>query len=126
MRGQKEVQINGVNYRITQFGAFQGVKLGKSVAKVALPAIASVMNDLSQNGISGVMEAISDNLDSLDEQTVVDLMSGVTKNNMAIDFDNEFAGNYLVMMKLIWEVIQFNFADFFQMVLADTEDGIQI
>lgn len=122
MRNQKTVELNGQNYLITQFGAKQGVKLGKKVAKVALPAVAAIYGgDNEEFAIPIMMEVVSENLDYLDEDTIQELLSLTTKNNYAINFDDEFAGNYLTLAKLVWEVVQFNFADFFQLAHGGTE-----
>jgi hypothetical protein len=67
-----------------------------------------------------LMEVVSENLDYLDDATIQELLSSTTKNNYAIDFDNEFAGNYMTLFNLLWEVVQFNFSDFFQVAQGDT------
>ena len=124
MRNQKTVELNGQNYLITQFGAKQGVKLGKKVAKVALPAVAAIYGGdeaTSEHAIPIMMEVVAENLDYLDEDTIQELLSLTTKNNYAINFDDEFAGNNLTLFKLLWEVVNFNFADFFQLAQGGTE-----
>lgn len=127
MRQQKEIVLNEEKYLITQFGAKQGVKLGKKVAKVALPAVAAIYGDDSggEYTMPLLMEVVSENLDYLDEATIQELLSSTTKNGYAIDFDNAFAGNYLTLFKLLWEVVQFNFADFFQLAQGDTGQAEQ-
>lgn len=124
MRKQKEVEINGSKYLMTQFGAKQGVKLGKKVAKIALPAVAAIYGGdetTNEYAIPIMMEVVSENLDHLDEDTIQELLSSTTKSNYAINFDDEFAGNYVTLFKLLWEVVQFNFADFFQLAQGGTE-----
>jgi hypothetical protein len=127
MRKQEEFEVNGSKYLVTQFGAKQGVKLGKKVAKVALPAIAAVYGNeaSSEYAIPVMMEVVSENLDYLDEDTIQELLSLTTKNNYAINFDDEFAGNYLTLFKLLWEIVQFNFADFFQLAQGGTDQADQ-
>lgn len=127
MRKQKEVVINDQKYLVTQFGAKQGVKLGKKVAKIALPAVAAVYGDESTGefAIPILMEVVSENLDYLDDDTIQELLSATTKNNYTINFDDEFAGNYLTLFKLLWEIVQFNFADFFQLAQGGTEPVAQ-
>jgi hypothetical protein len=121
MRKQHQVELNGDKYTITQFGARQGIKLGKKVAKIALPAFGALYSDPDEDASMGIlMEVVSENLDYLDDATIQELLSSTTKNNYAIDFDNEFAGNYMTLFNLLWEVVQFNFSDFFQVAQGDT------
>lgn len=110
MRKQKETIINGNKYLITQFGAIQGLRLGKSVARILLPAMSSVFGGEDVD-TSKMMETVAENLDKLDEDVVVELLSSTYKNKKAIDFDSEFSGNYYTLFLLLWEVIEFNFSD---------------
>lgn len=122
MREQKKVTVNGDDYLITQFGARKGVKLGKKVARVILPAVGKVFQEGSQEtNFGNILETVADNLDELDDHTIEELLSETTHRNMNIDFDNHFAGNYGGLFLLLWEVIQFNFEDVFQIVPGDTE-----
>ena len=114
MRKQKEVEINGDKYQITQFGGRQGLKLGKKVAKVLLPSLAAAYKDGDEPSLGDLMEAIVDHIDDLDDQTIMEMLSLTTKNKFAIDFDTEFAGNYGTLLQLLWEIVSFNFADFLQ------------
>lgn len=123
MREQKQVTIDGYDYLITQFGARKGVKLGKKCSKVILPAIAKVYGDESQEmNLGSVLEAIADHIDDLDEATIEELLSETTCNKYALDFDKHFAGRYSALFKLLWEVIEFNFQDVFQIVAEDTTE----
>lgn len=122
MRKQKQVQINGDTYLLEQFGARQGFKLGKKVAKLALPTIGALYGTEDEFSLSVAAEVVAEHLDELDDQTIQELLSSATKNKYAIDFDNEFAGNYMTLFKLLWEIIQFNFSDIlFQMAPGVTE-----
>lgn len=122
MRQQKEVSINGDKYQLTQFGARQGFKLGKKVAKLALPTIGALYGSDEEFSLSVAAEVVAEHLDDLDEQTVMELLGSATKNKYAINFDDEFAGNYMTLFKLLWEIVQFNFSDIlFQMAPDATE-----
>lgn len=124
MRQQKEIELNGDKYQLTQFGARQGIKLGKKVARLLLPALAAVYSENQEDfELAAALEVVGENLDHLDDATIQELLSSVTKNKYAIDFDNEFAGNYMTLFKLLWEVIQFNFSDLFSM--AQVVSGAQ-
>lgn len=111
---QKNVTVNGEEYLITQFGARKGWKLGRKVAKVMLPVISKFYSE--EGGSFGdMMEAVAENIDQLDDQTIDELLSNVSYKKQQIDIDNHFAGNYGSMLLLIWEVIMYNFQDVFTM-----------
>lgn len=122
MRQQKQVEVNGNTYLITQFGGRQGLKLGKKVARVILPAVGKVFQEDSEQATFGnILETVAENLDELDDRTIEELLSETHFNKAAIDFDTHFAGNYSGLFLLLWEVIQFNFQDVFQIVPGATE-----
>lgn len=118
---QKEVTIKGEKYLMTQFGGIKGVKLGKRVGRILLPIIGAAMTEGDESGAGGIIQVIVDNLDHLDEQLIMELVSSVTKGGVAIDFDKEFAGNYDTLFMLLQEVIEFNFNSLFQMGLNGSE-----
>jgi len=122
MRDQKQVTIDGYDYLITQFGARKGVKLGKKVGRVILPAIAKIYDSSNEFDISAVIQAVAENLDELEEETIEELLSETTCNKYAIDFDKHFAGKYSSLFKLLWEIIDFNFASIFSEVPGVTEE----
>jgi len=121
MREQKQVEIDGDTFLITQFGAKKGVKLGKKVAKVMLPAIGKMYGGEDEVNFGDMLEVIAEHLDELDEQTIEELLSETTVNKYAIDYDNYFAGNYGVLFQLLWEIISVNFQDVFS-ALPGTEE----
>lgn len=110
MRKQKEVVVNGDKYLITQFGAIKGMRLGKAVARAVLPAVSQIFGEDGVDTVN-IMESVAENLDKIDENVIVELLSETSKNKMSIDFDNEFSGNYYTLFMLVWEVIEFNFSD---------------
>lgn len=107
---QKEVIIDGDKYIIEQFGAVKGFRVGKRVAKVLLPAISKAFGE-EEASMSDLMSVVADNIDSIDEDTIMELLSNTTKNKYAINFDRDFARRYMTLFKLLWEIIQFNFSD---------------
>jgi len=121
MREQKEVTINGDKFLITTFGARKGIKLGKKVARVMLPAIGKMYGGDEEVNFGDMLEVIAENLDELDDQTIEELLSETTVNKYAIDFDSYFAGNYGTLFQLLWEVISANFEDVFS-ALPGTEE----
>lgn len=124
MRKQKEVVINSDKYLLTQFGGMEGVRIGKKVAKIMLPIFSSMFaEDQVEPSMMDIMTTVGEHLDEIDDETVVKLISSVTKNGYAIKFDDEFAGNYSTLFKLLWEVVQFNFSDllFLEPTAEETE-----
>ncbi len=121
MREQKQVEIDGYTYLINQFGARKGIKLGKKVSKVILPAISKIYgSEETEMNLGAVLEAIADHIDELDDHTIEELLSETTVNKYQIDFDSHFAGRYSALFKLLWEVVEFNFQDVFSQVVGDT------
>lgn len=110
MREQKEVFIGNDKYLIQQFGAVKGFRIGKKVGRVMLPVISKAFGE-EEASMADLMDIVAENIDYIDEETIIELVSETTKNKQMIDFDNEFAGNYMTLFKLIWEIIQFNFSD---------------
>ena len=49
-------------------------------------------------------------------ELIKEILSGVTKNNMPVDFENEFQLNYGNLFKLIKEVLEFNYRDVFSLL----------
>lgn len=121
MREQHKVTINNNEYLITQFGARKGIRVGKKVAKVMLPAIGKMYGESEEVSFGDMLETVADNLDELDDQTIMELISETTVNKMTIDFDDHFSGNYGTLFYLLWEIIQYNFSDIFSVVPGGTE-----
>lgn len=120
---QKEVKINEDTYLLTQFGGMKGLKYGKRVGRILLPIMSVVFSgDGEEVSMGRVIDVVVDNLDELDEDLIVKLVTeGVTKNGVQIDFDKEFAGNYDTLVKLLQEIVQFNFQSLFQLGLDGSE-----
>lgn len=121
---QKEVTIKGDKYLITQFGGIKGIKLGKRVGRILLPILGAVYSEEGEEfNLSKLIDTVVENLDQLDDQLIMELVSGVTKNGVQIDFDKEFAGNYDTLFKLLQSVVEFNFQSLFQMGLDGSVEG---
>src|SRR5690606_1446630 len=107
MREQKEIKIGNDTYLLHQFGAIEGLKYQKALAKVLLPAIAEISKaDVSQESAIMIgMSKLAENLDQVDEKMIEAMVvRGATKNNMSINFDNEFAGKYMELFQLVKEI----------------------
>lgn len=112
MRQQKQVTIGSDTYLLTQFGGVEGLKIGKQVAKVMLPIFSSMFSNTDKEpSMTDIITVVGEHLDEIDVETIMKLMTSVTKNGFAIKFDDEFGGNWSTLFKLVWEVIQFNYSD---------------
>lgn len=125
MREQKTVTISGEDYLLQQFGAIEGLKYQKALAQVILPAIAeiSAAGEMSeQSAIAVGMSKLAENIDKIDEKMIEAMVvRGATKNNLGINFDNEFAGKYVELFNLLKEIVLFNFGSVFTMLGSEEE-----
>lgn len=120
MLKQKEVNVGGEQYLISTLPATKGLKVLKSLTKLLGPAFAELTkggDGEEVNLVSLAVEKLIDNLDNCDvESLVVSLMTCVTKQNMAINFDMEFAGSYDKLFLLAKEVVDLNYGSVFTLV----------
>lgn len=108
---QKTVEVAGESYFLTQFPATKGLKILKQLIKLIGPSAAEIFKD---GNISAAVDKLVENLDSVDVETLVkEMVSSVSKGNVAVNFDNEFAGSYAKLLLLVREVVEFNFGDVF-------------
>lgn len=125
MREQKTVTIDGQDYLLHQFGAIEGLKYQKALAQVLLPAIAEITKggEMSEeSAVSIGMTKLAENIDKVDERMIEAMVvRGATKNNMSINFDNEFAGKYMQLFQLVKEIVLFNFGSVFTMLGSEDE-----
>lgn len=126
MREQKEIQVAGDTYLLHQYGAIEGLKYQKGLARVLLPAIAEITQSgegLSEaSAIARAMDKLAENIDKIDERMIEAMVvRGATKNNVAINFDNEFSGSYMKLFQLLKEIIMFNFGSVFTMLGSEEE-----
>jgi len=125
MREQKTVEIGGKSYLLNQFGAIEGLRYQKALARVILPAIAEISKSggLSEGeALSIGMSKLAENIDKVDEKMIEAMVTrGATVDNMAINFDNQFAGKYLELFQLLKEIVLFNFGSVFTMLGSEEE-----
>ena len=108
---QKEIEINGDKYIISTIPGTDGVKLGARIAKFA----GVVMEGAAVHG--NMASAIAVALVSTDDDEIVDLVKQlakkVTKNNIQVNFDNDFQGEYDVLLDIVKESLLLNFGSVF-------------
>ena len=108
---QKSVSINGEDFLLTQFPATKGIKILKQLIKLIGPAAAEIFKE---GDIGGAVGKLVENLDQVDvENLLKEMVATAAKGNVAINFDNEFAGEYAKLLKLVKEIVEFNFGDVF-------------
>ncbi|HET8688017.1 MAG TPA: hypothetical protein VFM18_15385 [Methanosarcina sp.] len=107
---QKTVEVGGTTYMLTQFPASRGIRIMKQLVKLLGPLIAGG----EAGNLGEALDKMFDSLDSIDvENLLKEMMSSVTKENMSINFDMEFAGDYRKLFELAKEVTEFNFGNVF-------------
>ena len=112
---QKEVNILGETYLLTQFPGMTGLKLGKQLIKTLGPSFA-VLSAGEASSITGALNILFENLDDNSEALIIALVSSATKGTMAINFNTEFAGSYDKLFLLVKEIVEFNYGSVFQML----------
>ena len=133
-REEKEVVLQGKKgeqkFILTQFDAFAGLAYQRKLVKILAPsflALQEVMDNkptstatenTSGSAVAAALSKLVDNLDQVEPAFIKELIvKGAQKEGrVAINFDNDFAGNYGVMFQLVKEIVMFNFEDLFQML----------
>ncbi|AHJ87330.1 hypothetical protein phiPsa267_076 [Pseudomonas phage phiPsa267] len=111
---QKEVFINGETYLLTQLPGMTGLKLGKQLIKTLGPSFAQLQGE--EASVAKALNILFDNLDDNAEALIIALVSSASKGSVAINFNNEFAGNYDTLFLLVKEIVEFNYGSVFQML----------
>lgn len=115
---QKIVTIDNIDYQLTAFPATRGIRVFKVLAKLIGPAFKALTE--AENEEAASAQAVATLLESMEEVAVEDLlkdlMTCVSKNNMAIQFDTEFQADYGRLVKLAQEVVSLNYGSLFQML----------
>jgi hypothetical protein len=108
---QKNVTVDSEEFMITQFPATKGIRILKQLIKLVGPAAAEIFKD---GDIGQAVAKLVENMDSVDVEALLkELIGSVSKGSMAINFDNEFAGEYAKLLKITREVVEFNFGNVF-------------
>lgn len=110
---QRNVTVKGTEYILTHIPAENGLVVLKQLTKLIGPAFAK----MTDGDVGQVVDAILDNLDKTDVvQLATRLVSSASKGSMAINFNNEFAGEYDRLYLLIKEIVEWNFGSVFQLL----------
>lgn len=111
---QKEVNIQGTDYLLTQLPAMTGLKLGKQLIKTLGPSFAAMQGEGAT--IAGALNILFENLDDNAEALIIALVTSASKGSVAINFNSEFAGEYDKLFMLVKEIVEFNYGSVFQML----------
>lgn len=120
---QKIVPINGEDFQLNLFPGGKGLRLLNKIRGIAIPALAELQKEANKGeeeagDVIGVfISKVMEGMDKVDVEALVkELITSVSKDNMAINFDTEFAGEYDKLIALVKEVIMFNFGSVFTLV----------
>ncbi len=112
---QTTVTVGGDEYLISSFPSTRGLGIMKRLAKLIGPAISEMSKENAT--VASALACLFENMESTGfEQLMLDLTSGVTKNNMALNFDMEFSGEYEKLYQIIEHVVTLNYGSVFQML----------
>lgn len=119
MLESKMIELGDDSFQITQFTATKGVKFFRMMTKYAGPLV-GLMGAKSGDGdaVSSAINSLMDNLgDDKFDNLIKDMItsSGFVKSDgTTVQFDYFFAGAYHHLIKLITEVVKFNYGTVFQ------------
>lgn len=123
---QKTVTIGTDSFMLTTLPAIGGIRILKQLIKLGGPAFAAFQGGVGADGnpttggLAQAIEAVLANLDSVGvEQLVQDLVSSATKDNMSINFNMEFSGEYDKLFLLVKEIVEFNYGSVFTLFGSD-------
>lgn len=109
--------IGDNTYVISPFLTSKGLRIKHKLVKYLGSSLSNAF-DAEDDGT--IIELIANVFAEIPEDQYVELLkditSGVSRDNMPIDFDKEFALNYLNLFKLVKEVLQFNYNDLFSLL----------
>jgi hypothetical protein len=120
--GLIQKELSGNVYTLKLLPAMKGMMLGKRLITAFAPALGVLMDSSTEDSLyveektlcTDVAVAIVSQLDQLDfEQTILDLLAGMTCNGQPIEFNSHFAAKYGLLLTCVeWSIVE-NFGDFF-------------
>ena len=112
----KIVSIGGKNYNMVLFSPSRSIKLAVRLSKLLGEPFAVLASKGAADPLAALPQAIKMLLDRMDENQAWDLikslMESVSIQGNMIEIDNEFDGRVGDLLKLVGEVIGFQFKDF--------------
>jgi len=123
----KEKEIDGATYAVTQMTARKALRMKAKLMRIFGPSLAQLFlpsNDKAMDGMAfskgeavKSLQALAMQLDDdTFEKLIMEVLVGVRKNGMELNeqiIDLEFAGDLLSLFKVVWFVLEVNYASFF-------------
>lgn len=121
----REKNIDGSTYSVTQLPARRALRLktkliklfGAVLAQMYLKPSEKTSEEQTKQDFVRAMEILSSNIDEgTFENLIMEILIGVRKNGMELNektIDLEFAGDMVGIYKVVWFVLEVNFANFF-------------
>ena len=117
---QKIVHVGDETYIINPFLTTKGLRIKAKLVKYLGTSLSAALAASDDEDDTSIIELIADVFTEMTEDQYVELireiLSGVTKNGVLIDFDKEFALNYSNLFKLVKEVLEYNYSDLFSLL----------
>lgn len=111
---QKTVTVGETTYLLNQFPTTKGIGVMKQLMRLCGPSATALFND---NNISKAIELLVANVEAVNAEELMKVLVGsASKGSVAVNFDDEFAGEYANLMLLCKEVVVFNFGNVFQLL----------
>lgn len=123
----KEKTINGAKYTVTQMTARKALRMKAKLLRLFGPAIAQIFLPGKEKPMEGMafskdeaVKALTNLACELEEENFerlcMELLVGVRKDGIELSeqiIDLEFAGDLSTLFKVLWYVLEVNFASFF-------------
>lgn len=129
----KTKKIDGKEVMVTQFPAFEGLRIKSKLMKTIGPAVAALLGEVKNSfnpkdaefNISGCIELLVEKLDENETPELIErLLTSTRINGREVTrdvFNMEFAGNYQTLYNIIAFVLQVN--HFFDFLLTGNIKG---
>lgn len=121
-------EFNGKKYIVSAFKGRKGLQLKVRLLKVASPMLDEIQSlgdaddAKSNDAIFKLIKKLVEETDTDEVLSILEeLMTCVTTENGAVDFDTEFQKNYVSLYKLSAEVIKENYGDVFSALGMNVE-----
>jgi len=125
----KTFYVGDVEYSVTSFTASKGLQYVKQLSKIIAPSMAALagnnteLPNLAEMTVAdatledGFLKAATLLVENMDKEDVVqlikNLVSSCRRDNKDINFDQDYSCNYGELVKVLIEVVKFNFSDVF-------------
>lgn len=133
MQRTKEIEVQGVKYKVTQFVATKSVTIFEKVLKLIGSPVGMLANSLEEEVtgdlVSKAIGAMTENLDPVrDIPLFKDILSTSQiveedGTHREINFDIDFAGRIGHLFRVLYAILEFQYSDFLA-VVADAKSMV--